>query len=45
MELTPSQIVLYALIKHSGIQKKECIALLVLLDEMDLDSSLPRLMI
>lgn len=37
MELTPSQIVLYALFKHSGIQKKECIALLTLLDEKDLD--------
>ena len=37
MELTPSQTVLYALFKHSGIQKKECIALLTLLDEKDLD--------
>ena len=33
MALTNLQIGLYAIFKHSGIAKKECIALLTLLDK------------
>lgn len=36
MALTQGQIVLYSLLKHSGVQKPECIAILSLLDDDEL---------